>query len=167
MVLLYNKYFIMRHLFAFCLIVLLAFMPGCKFFKGRGLFHKKADAAAILQIRQDSIRVADSIRTAQEQLLAIENAELESERIAEEERLALESRYRYNIIVGSFITPAYAKSLAEEFQELGYDTRIIKMDGSRFELVSAEVHENFRTAVARLKQFQDTVQFDSWLYIKN
>jgi hypothetical protein len=156
----------MKHLLSLCLIVLLAFLPSCKFFKGRGLFKKKADTTAIWQARQDSIRVADSIRVVQEELMAIENAKLESERVAEEERLAFEARSRYNIIIGSFITPAYAKSLAEEYRNMGYDTRIIKMEGSRFELVSAEGHENFRTAVARLKQFQDTVQFDSWLYIK-
>jgi hypothetical protein len=32
-------------------------------------------------------------------------------------------------------------------------------------MVSAEAHANFREAVKRLKQFQDTVAYDSWLYI--
>jgi hypothetical protein len=39
------------------------------------------------------------------------------------------------------------------------------MKDSRFELVSAEAHDSFRKAVARLKEFQDTIELDSWMYI--
>jgi len=42
--------------------------------------------------------------------------------------------------------------------QTGYDAKIIKMEGSRFELVTAESHDNFRRAVNRLNQFQDTVR---------
>ena len=80
--------------------------------------------------------------------------------------MALESRFRYNIIVGSFITPQYAIDFAEVYRKKGYDTRILKVAGSRFELVSAEVHENFRKAVERLKYFQETVELEAWMYIK-
>ena len=156
----------MRHLSAIVLIVLLVVLPSCKYFKGRGLFGRKADTMAVWQARQDSTRVADSIRKVQDRLMAIENAKLDSARKAEEERLAWESKYKYNIIVGSFITPEYAKGLAEVYRKKGYDTRIIKMGGSRFELVSAEAHESFRKAVARLKEFQDTIELDTWMYIK-
>lgn len=117
------------------------------------------------QARQDSIRVADSIRKIQDQLLSLENAKLDSIRRSEENLSAWESRYRYNIVVGSFITPEYARGLAEEYKTQGYDAKILKMKGSRFELVSAEAHENFRKAVARLKEFQDTVSIDAWMYI--
>ena len=47
--------------------------------------------------------------------MAIENAKLDSIRKADEERLAMESKYKYNIIVGSFITPEYAKELCRRF----------------------------------------------------
>lgn len=150
----------MRHLLSLVLIVLLVATPSCKYFK-RG---KKADAMKFLLAQQDSIRVADSIMNVQARLVAIENAKLDSARIAEEQRLALGSRY--NIIVGSFYTPEYAKGLAEVYRQKGYDTKILKMSGSRFELVSAESHESFRKAVARLKEFQDTVELDAWMYIK-
>ena len=33
---------------------------------------------------------------------------------------------KYNIIVGSFITPEYAKGLAEDYRKQGYDSKIIK-----------------------------------------
>jgi hypothetical protein len=154
----------MRHLSVIVLIVLLVGLPSCKYFKGRGLFGKKADILAVWQAKQDSIRVADSLRKVQDRLMVIENAKLDSARKADADRLALESKY--NIIVGSFITPEYAKGLAEVYRKQGYDTKILKMEGSRFELVSAEAHESFRKAVARLKEFQNTVEVDAWMYIK-
>ena len=86
--------------------------------------------------------------------------------MAEEEAYCL-GKGKYNIIVGSFITPEYARGLAEDYRQEGYNARIIKMEGSRFELVSAEAHESFRRAVARLQQFQDTVEIDAWMYIRN
>ena len=58
--------------------------PSCKFFKDKGLFGKKAKTLAVLLAQQDSIRVADSIRKVQDQILAIENAKLDSVRLAEE-----------------------------------------------------------------------------------
>ena len=156
----------MRQLSALVIILLLIVQPSCKFFKGRGIFGKKARIAAIVKAQEDSVRVADSIRKIQDNLMAIENAKLDSIRKADEERLAMVSKYKYNIIVGSFITPEYSKSYAEDFRKLGYDPKIIKKEGSRFELVSVEAYDSFRKAVARLKAFQDTVQFESWMYVK-
>ena len=79
---------------------------------------------------------------------------------------ALESDHKYNIIVGSFITPEYAKGYAEEYRKQGYDPKIIKSLNSRFEFVSAEGHDSFGKAALRLRQFQDTVQIEAWLYVK-
>ena len=155
----------MRHLSAIVLVTLLFALPSCKFLKSKGLFGKKDNTVALLQAKQDSIRVADSIMRVQDRLLALENARLDSIRKVDEERLAWESKYKYNIIVGSFITPEYAVRLAEEYRNIGYDSRILKVEGSRFELVSAEVHASFKDAVARLKGFQDTIDIDSWMYI--
>jgi len=151
----------MRQILSIALIVFLVAMPSCKFF---GKKAAKEKALAVLLARQDSIRVADSIRKVQENLLALEKAKLDSIRMAEEARLAMGSRY--NIVVGSFITPQYAKDLQEEYTKQGYNAQILKVEGSRFELVAAEGHKSFRTAVERLKQFQDTIQLDAWMYIK-
>lgn len=155
----------MRYLSAFVLVALLFALPSCKFLKSKGLFGKKDNSLALLQAKQDSIRVADSIMQVQERLMAIENAKQDSLRRVEEERQAWESKYKYNIIVGSFITPEYAKRLAEQYRSIGYNSRILKMEGSRFELVSAEVHSSFKEALTRLKAFQDTIDIDSWMYI--
>lgn len=153
----------MRLLSAVILVLVLASMPSCKFFREK-VFGKKARALAEMQARQDSIRVADSIRKAQERLLALENARLDSLRLAEEAS-RLTNATKYNIIVGSFITPEFAKDLANEYNGMGYHTRIIKPAGSKFELVAAEGHTNLRTAMQRLTGFQDTVHVESWIYI--
>ncbi len=154
----------MRYFTAIVMIIMLAMLPSCKYFKGKKLFGKKDKVMAEYMVKQDSIRVADSLRRVQEQLLAIEIARLDSIRVNEEAQKALASKY--NIIVGSFITPEYAKAWSEEYHNRGYDAQIIKMEGSRFELVTAETHDSFRKAVARLHRFQDTVQIDAWMYIK-
>jgi hypothetical protein len=154
----------MRHLSAFVLIVLLAIMPSCKYFGGKGSAKKKAEAAMLA--RQDSIRVADSIRKVQDAMMAEENAKLEAAKKADEEKAAMDAKFKYNIIVGSFVTPEYATKLSEVYKKQGYDPKIIKVEGSKFELVAAEAHDSFRKAVTRLKEFQDTIQVDSWMYIK-
>jgi hypothetical protein len=156
----------MRHLAAIILTLLITVTPSCNYIKHNGLFGRKAKAAAALRAQQDSIRVADSISAVQKQLHDLENARLDSIRSAEVVRAAFEKKNRYNIIVGSFITSEYAKSLSETYRQDGYNTQIIKMEGSDFELVSAESHENLFKAISRLRQFQDTVVFDAWMYIR-
>jgi len=154
----------MKHLTALILVLILISLPGCKYFKGKKLFGKKARETELLKARQDNIRVADSIMKVQKRLKAVEDARLDSLRLAEEKR-AWDLQRKYNIIVGSFITPEYARSHADTYRQNGYDARIIKMEGGRFDLVSAEAYESFRKAVARLQQFQDTVETEAWLYI--
>ena len=144
------------------LVLLLFAAPSCKYFNR----VSKKEALAMEQRRIDSIRVADSIKAAQDILIALEQARQDSIRQVEEQ-LAYDRSFKYNIIVGSFITPAYATNYAEEFRGLGYDPKIISMTGTPFNLVAAERYQNFSEAVKRLYQFQDTVTFDAWLYISN
>jgi hypothetical protein len=154
----------MRYFTAIILAVLLLSLPSCKYFKEKKLFNKKDDVMAEWLAKQDSVRVADSIRQVQEQLLALEAARLDSIRVAEEAREALATQY--NIIVGSFVTTEYAIAWAEEFRSRGYDAKIIRPENTRFELVSAESHPNPGRAVTRLEQFRDTVLIDAWIYRK-
>jgi len=155
----------MRFLGLFFVILMLAPMSSCKFLREKKIIGRKKTELAELQAQQKMIRTADSLKKVQEQLQAVENARLDSIRLAEEQRLALASRY--NIIVGAFITPEYARAWADEFRSRGYDATIIPMEGGRFELVSAESHESAGRAIRRLNQFQDTVQIDAWIYKKN
>ena len=154
----------MKNLPAILLIVLLMALPSCKYFKGWKLFgRKKAELTRLIE-QQRMVRVADSLKLVKDKLQAIEQARFDSVRLAEEERLALASKY--NIIVGAFITPEYAKAWAEEYRNRGYDAKIIKMEGGRFELVSAAAYESVGKAYSQLEKFRDTVQVDAWIYNK-
>jgi hypothetical protein len=155
----------MKHLAIFSVMLLLVFAPSCKWLREKGIIGKKDRELAALLAQQDSIRIADSIKKAQE--IILENARLDSIRMAEEARREYEEMNRYNIIVGSFITPEYATAYSSEFASMGYKTKILKPANTRFELVSAESHQKLGEAVRRLRQFQDTVVFDAWIYIGN
>jgi len=152
--------------FSIVLITLLLILsPSCKNIRERGLFGRKAKTLEMLRAQQDSIRVADSLKRAENRLRAIEEARLDSLLQAEQERADNEARNKYNIVVGSFLTPEFAKAWAEEYRKQGYDTRIVRMDGSQFDLVVAESYDRFSKAMERLNAFQDTVDIDAWLYI--
>ena len=155
----------MRHVVVIFVIILLASASSCKYFKGKKLFGHKADTMVVWQARQDSLRVADSLKVVREQLQAMENARLDSIRVAEE-KAALEKKNRFSIIVGSFITHDYAQKLADTYRQKGFETRIIKLGNSRFEFVSAESLDNYRKAISRLKYFQGNEEVDSWIYEK-
>ena len=129
------------------------------------MFNKKAKTLAVLKAKQDSLRVADSLKKVQEQIAYhLKHARLDSIQKADQKKIS-PSSHVIIYIVGSFITPEYARSYADEYRNMGYNTKIIKMEGSRFELVSAESHESLRKAITRLDQFQDTVEIDAWIYI--
>ena len=149
-------------LMGFAIILMLVLFPSCN--QINDLFGKKKKAAAataIWQARQDSTRVADSLRKAQAAMLAIEQARQDSIRYAETVLLAS----KYHIIVGSFYTPEYARSWAEEYRQQGYNVQILQMRNSRFELVSAESFSDLRSASNRLLRYQEEIMPDAWIYV--
>lgn len=154
----------MRHLTVVFLIILLFLTPSCKYFKGKKLFgHKKDDVIAVWQSKQDSLRLADSLKTVALRLEAAENARLDSIRLVEERKVA-EQKNKYNIIVGSFITPEYAQGLSDVYRQKGYETNIINMQGGRFRLVSAESFSDVHRAFTRLKHYQESEEPNAWIY---
>ena len=111
--------------------------------------------------------MADSIRKVQDKLLAIENAKLDSIRTEGRGKKGwLEVRTSIILLSEVLLLLNMPKDYAESYRQQGYDPKIIKMEGSNFELVSAESHENLRKAISRLHQFQDTVEIDAWMYIR-
>jgi hypothetical protein len=156
----------MRHLPIIVLLLIMPVLPSCKYFKSNRLFGRKSNTEALLKAKQDSTRVSDSIKEVQEQLTALENEKLAAARKADDELLAHQNKYKYNIIIGSFVTPQYANDFAQLYRTKGYDTKIIKPEGTRFHLVSAAAYEHFGAAASRLKEFQDTIELQSWMYIK-
>ncbi len=150
-------------------LTLIILTGSCDFLRKKGLIGKsKAEKQAIEIALQDSIRAADSIKAIEEQMRiqALEQARLDSVRVAEQAQLEKESRFKYHIIVGGFLTPEYAEDYLKYYRSMGYDAQIIYGPQNRFNLVSAEVHETLNSAIRRLYQYQDTVEFEAWLYIK-
>lgn len=149
-------------------LVLIILTGSCKFIEEKGWFGKsKVDTTAVWQARQDSIRVAESRQAEIEHMKAVEQARLDSLQAVEQAQREQEQRLRYHIIVGSFLTPEFAEDFKTYYQSMGYDAKIIDGPENRFRLVSAEAHDNLNRAINRLVQYQDTVNFESWLYINN
>jgi hypothetical protein len=157
----------MKQIAVIGLIMIIVLFPSCKWLKKMGFLGKNADTMAVWLAKQDSIRVSDSLKAVQSRLLALENARLDSIRKVEKAQSDFEGRFKYNIILGSFITPEYARRFSADLAKMGFRTRLINLAGTKFEMVSAEAHDNLRDALTRLKQFQDTVSPDAWIYINN
>lgn len=139
---------------------------SCDFIREKGWFGKsKADPKTVSLAMQDSIRIADSMRAEREKMQALEQARLDSIQAAEQAQREWEARLKYHIIVGSFLTRGYADEYLEYYKSMGYNAEIIKDHNDRFNLISAEKHDNMNQAIRRLHQYQDTVEFESWLYI--
>lgn len=159
-----NEYTMRKVIPIFLALTLLA--GSCKFIEEKGWFGKsKVDTMAVYLAKQDSIKKAASVEKEIEKMKAVEQARLDSIQAAEQDRLEWEARFKYHIIVGSFLTPEYADDYRDYYQSMGYDATIIDGPANRFRLVSAEVHDELGKAASRLHRYQDTVNFESWLYI--
>ncbi|MCK4631184.1 MAG: hypothetical protein KAT40_07060 [Bacteroidales bacterium] len=154
----------MRKLIFILFAISIAF-SSCKFVKEKGWFGlKNADTMDAYLRKQESIHIADSISKVIAKQKAIEQARQDSINNAEQERLERLSRFKYHIVVGSFITPQYADEWSIYYNSIGYGTEILKAD-NEFNLVSARKYDNMKDALIDLEHFMDTVQIDAWVYI--
>ncbi len=149
----------------FILFAILISFSSCKFVKEKGWFGlKNADTMDAYLRKQDSIHIADSISIVIAKQRAIEQARQDSINMAEQKRLEELARFKYHIVVGSFLTPQYADEWSVYYNSIGYDTEMLKA-GNEFNLVSARKYDNIKDAVMDLERFKDTVQVDAWVYI--
>jgi len=154
----------MKKLIIILFAISMAF-SSCKFVKEKGWFGmKNADTMDAYLRKQDSIHIADSINIIIAKQRAIEQARQDSINRAEQERLERLARFKYHIVVGSFITPQFADEWSVYYNSIGYGTEILKA-GNEFNLVSARKYDNMKDAVMDLERFKDTVQVDAWVYI--
>ena len=155
----------MKQTVLFLLVLSIVLLPSCKFLRQKGLIGRKHAAAVILKAKQDSIRVADSLKNVKARLDALETARQDSIRQAEQARADYEAKFKFNIIVGSFITPDYARKFRENFEKKGFNAKIMKLEGTQFEMVSAESHQSLRDAANRLAVFRDSLSTEAWIYV--
>ncbi|NLD63662.1 MAG: hypothetical protein GX646_07170 [Bacteroidales bacterium] len=152
----------MKRLPLMLLAVVLLLTPSCDFMKSINPFGKKAREAEALRQQQEAFRVADSIRVAREK-------EAEAERIRQAE-LAVQAEEQirtvtgYHVIVGSFLTPAYAEDWLEHIRSFGYDARIVEMNGGRWQLVSAQAYPDIHAAFNALGSIQNRIDGEAWVY---
>ncbi|MCU0362637.1 MAG: hypothetical protein MUD02_10415 [Bacteroidales bacterium] len=160
----------MKQLVGLLIVLMAVVLPSCNFLRERGIIgkKKKADDIALMLARQDSIRVADSIRNAEK---AAETAAQAAEPVVPEEKPArVQERVtgvpegRFNIVVGSFSNHDYALAKADEFRQKGFNAEIIRSSVSNNELVVAESMNSFSRAVSRLESFRSEVDPEAWLY---
>lgn len=157
----------MRKLLLLSIIFTLS-LSSCKFIKEKGWFGKdKADTLIVWQVKQDSIRVAREAEVELQRIRMIQQAQIDSLQSIENEQLEYDTRFKFHIIVGSFLTPEYAVDHVDLYNSMGYDATVFQGPEKRFHFVSAEAHESMNRALSRLIAFQDTVEFEAWLYILN
>lgn len=145
------------------LAAVLLITPSCDFMKSINPFGRKAREAEALRKQQEAFRVADSIRVANEKIEAEKARQAELARIAEQEAAEMS---KYHIIVGSFLTPAYADAWLEHIKEFGYDARIVDMDGGRWHLVSAKSFGDAHSAYSAINTIQDKIDSEAWVFRK-
>jgi hypothetical protein len=69
----------------------------------------------------------------------------------------------YYLIVGSFLTPAYAEAYSAKISGMGYKTEIVKMHD--WNLVAAESYTGLRDALDGLAIVRSNITPDSWIYV--
>lgn len=144
------------------LAAILIITPSCDFMKSINPFGKKAREAEALRQQQEAFRVADSIRVANEKQAEEERArQAELAQVAEEQARSVSG---YHVIVGSFLTPAYADAWLEHIKGFGYDAQMIDMNGGRWQLVSASSFPDLHQAYNALGGIQDRINGEAWVF---
>jgi len=136
---------------------------------------------AILWAKQDSARVADSLKRIEIVKNSIEDNHKDStvnkamEKIHKDSIVKIVERspsenivnHRYHIIAGSFSNEENAKIRAREYFSKGYITDIIETstrNGSKVNMVSVKSFDNLTEANEFLKEFKQEIDSTAWLY---
>ena len=120
--------------------------------------------------KQDSIRVADSLKRIEVETKGVEEIQRDSLVKSDKEEHPVSAgdiRGSYYIIVGSFTNTENAKLAAGKYRNLGYKTNFISMtdrNGIKTELVSVKIFNNFNEAVIYLREFQSKFDLKAWIY---
>jgi hypothetical protein len=164
----YSSFNIKRYFPLVLLASILLSISSCRYIEQKLYFRKHSLKAAIEWARQDSARVADSLKrikaenritgkTLTDSLINIEGKNLP----------AGDTVPRYYIIVGSFTNHDNAKKIAGQYSGQGYKTTIISIkrrDVGSLELVSVKTFKELRKANIFLRDFQTKYDPDAWVY---
>ncbi len=160
-----EKLLFMKRLPLLLLAAVLLLTPSCDFMKSINPFGKKTREAEALRQQQEAFRIADSIRVAKEKEDEAERAMQAELAPAAGEKVSVMTGY--HVIVGSFLTPAYASAWLEHIRSFGYDAQLIDMNGGEWQLVSAQSFPDLHAAWNSLTGIQDKINGEAWVYRKN
>lgn len=152
-------------------ISMLLLLPSCGHFRLGGFFGKRSLKNALLWAKQDSTRIADSLKRIQINSKAAPEMDPDPAAKPLKVNVPLKNSGKvYYIIVGSFTSNENAKLRARQYFTKGYKTEIINAtvsNGAKVELVSIRSFENISEAKKFLKEFQDDIDQSAWLYSNN
>lgn len=160
-----EKLLFMKRLSLVFLAAVLLLTPSCDFMKSINPFGKKTREAEALRQQQEAFRIADSIRVAKEKDDEAERARQAELAMAADEQTRVMTGY--HVIVGSFLTPAYASAWLEHIRSFGYDAQLIDMNGGEWQLVSAQSFSDLHAAWNSMAGIQDKINGEAWVFRKN
>lgn len=160
-----EKLLFMKRLPLLLLAAVLLLTPSCDFMKSINPFGKKTREAEALRQQQEAFRIADSIRVAKEKEDEAERARQAELAPAAAEQVSVMTGY--HVIVGSFLTPAYATAWLEHIRSFGYNAQLIDMNGGEWQLVSAQSFPDLHAAWNSLTGIQDKINGEAWVYRNN
>jgi hypothetical protein len=171
---------------ALLFLLLILTLPSCRYIKQRLSLGEYSLKAAIKWAKEDSIRVADSLKRAMlehkvpEQTLAdsmekvisnkkvFEKALTDSLMSIKVQKISKKNKdQKFYIITGSFSNQVNAEKGARKYSVLGYETTILNAtnrDGAKMKLVSVRIFNDYNQAKIFLKSFQKQTNPDAWIF---
>ncbi len=134
-------------------VIILSFLGSCKY------FNKKDAANATITVEQQ--RINDSIKFANELNMLKEDSQ---KRIDSLNMACSNPSYTYYVITGSFKNPANAENYAGQMMNLGYKSHIITISNG-FHLVSASSGDDLNQSTEALRNIQQTINQEAWLFV--
>ena len=143
-------------------------LPACRFLEQQGFIRRKVLKEALLWAKQDSARVADSLRRSgfvkSTEVFTLQDSLIETRN----KKIPTENQYnKYHVIVGSFSNIENAKLCSKEYFKKGFKTNLmtsVSRSGIKFELVSVKSFDNSSEAKKYLKKFQLEIDSTAWIY---
>lgn len=152
------------------LAALLVVLPSCDYLQQRFGLGKYSLKAAREWARQDSTRVADSIK----KVMAVKksfNATITDSLMSVEKTAPREKSAGagYYIVAGSFANHENAGQAAAKYAAMGYKTALLSSTnpgGISIELVTVSSFSDKNEAAVFLKEFQSKVDPEAWIFSK-
>ncbi len=146
---------------------------SCDFFKSKNLFSDNSEDTLLLQMKQDSVKYVDSIRSLQNELSQLKMSHQKLLDSIKKQQKAEKTSYKYHIIVGAFRNQEYLNSFNQFIQDKGFKTQILENEFG-FKMISADSYKSWKEATQALENIKVEVEQwetwekgqNPWIYIK-